>query len=276
MKSLHSLGKLIFGFFFIISITIVPIANAQPDEQYIPKPYQEGKDVVWVPTPQALVDRMLDMANVTPQDYVIDLGSGDGRIVITAAKRGARAHGIEYNPKMVELSRLNASREGVSDRATFEEADLFESDFSQATVITLFLLGEINMQLRPKILGLKPGTRVVSNSFDMGEWEADKFSTADKDCSSFCTAYFWIVPSKAGGIWKLPQGELTLEQTFQNITGTLRFGEKSIPVRGKLAGDEILFTADGVLYSGRVSSNSMEGEIKGRENNRWTATRIQQ
>src|SRR5918992_5999257 len=132
---------------------------------YEPSVGQEGKDVVWVPTPQVLVDKMLDMAKVTPSDYVIDLGSGDGRTVITAAKRGARAHGIEYNRDMVELSKRNAEKEGVSGKATFAQADLFKSDFSQASVITMFLLPDINLKLRPKILDLKPGTRVVSNSF---------------------------------------------------------------------------------------------------------------
>ena len=147
---------------------------AQPAKEYEPQVGQEGKDVVWVPTPQALVEKMLDLAKVTPKDYVIDLGSGDGRTVITAAKRGAKAHGIEYNPDMVELAKRNAAKEGVSDKATFAKADLFESDFSQAQVITMFLLPSINLKLRPKILDLKPGTRIVSNSFDMEEWKPDQ------------------------------------------------------------------------------------------------------
>src|SRR5881296_4141847 len=154
-------------------------------EEYQPQVGQEGKDVVWVPTPQALVDKMLDMAKVTPQDYVIDLGSGDGRTVITAAKRGAKALGIEYNPDMVELSKRNAAKEGVSDRATFQKADLFESDFSQATVITMFLLPDINIKLRPKILDLKPGIRIVSNSFTMGDWKADDTVSVKDSCASY-------------------------------------------------------------------------------------------
>src|SRR6476660_7793824 len=153
-----------------------PARTAAP--AFEPTVGQEGKDVVWVPTPQALVDKMLDMAKVTPKDYVIDLGSGDGRTVITAAKRGAKAQGIEYNPDMVELSKRNAAKEGVSDKATFAKADLFQSDFSQATVITMFLLPSINIKLRPKILDLKPGTRIVSNSFDMEDWKADETATA--------------------------------------------------------------------------------------------------
>ena len=157
------------------------LAQAQPAKQeYEPQVGQEGKDVVWVPTSQVLVDKMLDMAKVTPSDYVIDLGSGDGRTVITAAKRGIRALGIEYNPDMVELSKRNVAKEGVSDKASFVKADLFESDFSKATVITMFLLPDINLKLRPKILDLKPGTRIVSNSFTMAEWSADETATASE------------------------------------------------------------------------------------------------
>src|SRR5437667_9039078 len=151
-----------------LSVTLTgAYARAQ---QYEPHVGQEGKDVIWVPTPQALVDKMLDMAKVTPKYYVIDLGSGDGRTVITAAKRGARALGIEYNPDMVELSKRNAAKAGVTARAQFENADLFKTDLSKATVITMFLLPEINKKLRPTILKLRPGTRVVSNTFTMGEW----------------------------------------------------------------------------------------------------------
>src|SRR5499425_1795053 len=197
------------------------LARAQPAKEYEPSVGQEGKDVVWVPTPQALVDKMLDMAKVTPKDYVIDLGSGDGRTVITAAKRGAKALGIEYNPDMVELSKRNAAKEGVSDKASFVKADLFESDFSQAQVITMFLLSSINMKLRPKILDLKPGTRIVSNTFDMADWKPDESATLP-GCNSWCTAHLWIVPAKVDGTWISPQGELTFKQIFQNISGTLK------------------------------------------------------
>src|SRR3984893_1900439 len=177
-------------------VAVSAFAQTQPTKPFEPQSGQPGKDVVWVPTPQALVDKMLDLANVTPQDYVIDLGSGDGRTVITAAKRGATAHGIEYNPDMVALSQRNAAAEGVSDKATFVKADLFESDFSKATVVTMFLLPTINLKLRPKILDLKPGTRIVSNAFDMEEWQADQTTDAEKGCTSWCTAYLWIVPAK--------------------------------------------------------------------------------
>ena len=140
---------------------VAATGDAQPAKEYEPQVGQEGKDVVWVPTPQALVEKMLDLAKVTPKDYVIDLGSGDGRTVITAAKRGAKAQGIDYNADMVELAKRNAAKEGVSDKATLATAYLFESDFSQAQVITMFLLPSINLKLRPKILDLNPGTRIV-------------------------------------------------------------------------------------------------------------------
>ena len=244
-----------------------------PSAPYEPRVGQAGKDVVWVPTPQALVDKMLEIAKVTPEDYLIDLGSGDGRTVITAAKRGTRAHGIEYNPDMVELSKRNAAQEGVSDKATFEKADLFESDFSQATVITMFLLSSINLKLRPKLLDLKPGTRIVSNTFDMAEWKPDETGSPSEACSGYCTAYLWIVPAKVGGTWKLPQGELTLKQTFQMISGTLKDGNVATPVNGKLNGDQITFTAGGAQYTGRVSGNSIEGTVKGGKNGKWIATR---
>jgi SAM-dependent methyltransferase len=241
--------------------------------EYQPEVGQEGKDVVWVPTPQVLVDKMLDMAKVTSKDYVIDLGSGDGRTVITAAKRGAKALGIEYNPEMVELSKRNAAKEGVTDKATFMKADLFESDFSHATVITMFLLPSINVKLRPKILDLKPGTRIVANSFDMEDWKPDETAKVD-GCSNWCTAYLWIVPAKVGGTWNLPQGELTLKQTFQMVSGTLKSGNNTTQItNGKLNGDQITFTAGGAQYTGHVSGNSIEGTVKGGSNGKWRATR---
>jgi hypothetical protein len=248
------------------------VSQAQPAKQYEPSVGQQGKDVVWVPTPQALVDKMLDMAKVTSKDYVIDLGSGDGRTVITAAKRGAKAHGIEYNPDMVELSKRNAAKEGVSDKATFAKADLFESDFSKADVITMFLLPSINIKLRPKILDLKPGTRIVSNSFDMEEWKPDETATAS-GCDHWCTAYLWIVPAKVAGTWKLPQGELSFKQTFQIVSGTIKSGNVITPVNGKLNGDQITFTAGEAQYTGRVTGNSMDGTIKGGSGSQWNATR---
>lgn len=241
-------------------------------DDYQPQVGQEGKDVIWVPTPQALVDKMLDIAKVTPKDYLIDLGSGDGRTVITAARRGIRALGIEYNPDMVELSKRNAAKAGVGDRASFVKADLFESDFSKATVITMFLLPDINIRLRPKILNLKPGTRVVSNSFTMGDWKADDTVMVKEGCASYCTAYLWIVPAKVEGNWQLDDGELALTQTYQMISGSLTRGGKTVQLaNGKLKGDQITFNAAGSVYHGRVSGNSMAGTIS--SGGDWTASR---
>ena len=168
---------------------------------YQPEQGQEGKDVRWFPTPQVLVDKMLDMAGITKSDFLVDLGSGDGRTVITAAKRGVRGVGIEYNPDLVELSKRNAADAGVSDKVQFIKADLFDYDFSRATVVTLFLLPEINLQLRPKLLRMKPGTRVVSTTFTMQDWQYDDMVTIDDKSSKWTTAYFWIVPAGAGSWW---------------------------------------------------------------------------
>ena len=260
-------------FFFFLLAALAACAQAQSGKtDYQPQVGQEGKDVIWVPTPQALVDKMLDMANVTPKDYLMDLGSGDGRTVITAAKRGVRALGIEYNPDMVELSKRNAAKEGISDRANFTKADLFETDFSEATVITMFLLPDINLRLRPKILDLKPGTRVVSNSFTMGDWTPDDTVIAKNGCVSYCTAYLWIVPAKVDGGWTLGDGSLTLKQTYQTISGSLRRGGNTLSIaNGKLNGDRIMFNAGGSVYSGRVSGNRMEGTISSGGN--WQASR---
>ena len=244
------------------------LAQAQPAKEYQPEVGQAGKDVVWVPTPQALVDKMLSMAKVTPQDFVMDLGSGDGRTVISAAKLGATAVGVEYNPDMVELSKKAAQEAGVTGKATFVKADLFETDLSRATVITMFLLPQINLKLRPKILDLKPGTRIVSNTFTMDDWDADETENVTEDCTSWCTALLWIVPAKVEGNWTTPNGELKLTQKFQTFTGTL--GTAAI-ADGKLRGDEISFTANGVKYSGKVSGNSMSGQLSGATNGSWTA-----
>jgi hypothetical protein len=249
--------------------------QAQQVKTFQPEVGQSGKDVVWVPTPQVLVDKMLDMAEVTPSDYVIDLGSGDGRTVITAAKRGARALGIEYNPDMVELSAANAAKEGVSSRAKFMNADLFETDFSQATVVTMFLLPDINLKLRPKILEMKPGTRIVSNSFSMGDWEADATYTVEEGCTSWCTALFWIVPAKVEGKWRLGSGELTLTQEFQMLHGTLASNGKSLPIsEARMRGDQITFSAGGAVYTGRLKAGTMAGTAQnGGRQTTWSAVR---
>jgi SAM-dependent methyltransferase len=241
--------------------------------EYEPSVGQEGKDVVWVPTAQALVDKMLDMAKMTPRDYVIDLGSGDGRTVITAAKRGARALGVEFNPNMVELSKRNAEKEGVADKAQFVRGDIFETDFSQATVLTMFLLPELNVRLRPTILKMKPGTRVVTNSFSMGDWEADQTESVNEDCRSYCTAHLWIVPANVQGTWKLPQGELTLEQKYQMLSGNLKGGNAGA-VTGRMDGEQISFKVGNTQFSGKVVGDTIEGVARtGEKEEKFSATR---
>ena len=242
-------------------------AQAQA-KQFEPTVGQAGKDVVWVPTPQTLVEKMLDMAKLTPNDFHMDLGSGDGRTVITAAKRGARSEGIEYNPDMVALSERNAKAAGVSGKATFRRADLFETDFSKAQVITLFLLPSINMKLRPTILDMKPGTRIVSNTFTMEDWTPDQSETVGGDCTSWCTAHLWIVPAKVDGTWTIQgRGDLSLNQSFQMVAGSLGTTQIS---QGRLRGDEISFTAGGATYTGTVDGNTIRGTVNGQP---FTATR---
>ncbi len=259
----------------LVAIPVLAQTTQETKPPFQPQVGQHGKDVVWVPTPQTLVDKMLDMAKMTPQDFVMDLGSGDGRTVITAAKRGARAMGIEYDPDMVELSKQNAAKEGVSDKAEFVKADLFETDFSKATVITMFLLPDINLRLRPKILDLKPGTRIVSNTFTMEAWVADETATVGNDCATWCTALLWIVPAKADGVWTLPDGELALTQNFQMVSGTIRLGSDSTPITdGRLRGEEISFTAGNTKYIGRVNGTTIEGTATtGATSAKWRASR---
>jgi hypothetical protein len=249
--------------------------HAQPaTTEYKPEVGQDGKDVVWVPTPDSMVEKMLDMAKVTARDYLMDLGSGDGRTVIAAAKRGARALGVEYNPDMVELSKRNAAKEGVTEKAQFVKADLFETDFSKATVITMFLLPDINLKLRPKILGLRPGTRIVSNSFTMGEWKADQTANVKENCTTYCTALLWIVPARVDGNWQVGDGELKLKQDFQMLTGTLTTGGAETPVKGSMRGDRITFTAGSATYTGRVNgANIVDGKVKGGGSDKWAATK---
>lgn len=266
-----NIGRVIgpVGVFVFMSLCAAPgyAQEAATSQTYEPQVGQSGKDVVWVPTPQALVDKMLDMAKVTPQDFVIDLGSGDGRTVIAAAKRGARAMGIEYNPDMVELSRRNAAKEGVSDKATFVKADLFETDFSKAQVITMFLLPSINLKLRPKLLEMAPGTRIVANSFNMEDWDPDQTETISDDCTSWCTAMLWIVPAKVEGTWAMAQGDLKLTQQFQMVSGTM--GTQPIS-EGRLNGNELSYKVGTVAYKGKVNGTTIEGN--GPSGN-WKATK---
>jgi len=240
----------------------VAATGAQPSRQYVPEPGEDGKDVMWLPSADTMVRRMLDLGRVTKKDFLIDLGSGDGRTVIAAAKRGARALGVEFNPDLVEFAKRQAAGAGVADRARFVRGDLFEADLSKADVITLFLLDEINLMLRPKLLRLRPGTRIVSNTFDMGEWKPDTTVSvnAGRDCAAYCTALLWIVPARVEGVWKLPNGELRLRQSFQMLSGTLQANGREYPVNGRLNGDRIQFVA-GEEYFGRVEGDSLRGTV---------------
>lgn len=251
----------------VTAVTFGVLLEAQ-QKPFEPQVGQSGKDVVWVPTPDALVQKMLDMAKVTSSDVVMDLGSGDGKTVIAAAKRGARAYGIEYNPDMVALSERRAKEAGVSATATFAKADLFETDLSRATVITMFLLPDINLKLRPKLLDLRPGTRIVSNSFTMGEWEEDERATINENCTSWCTALLWIIPAKVAGRWTVGTETLTLTQEFQKLSGTL--GTTAI-TNAKMTGDQIAFTAGNRTFRGRVSGSAMQGTITGGPGGSFTA-----
>ncbi len=249
------------------------LAQTPPAPIYEPEYSQPGKDVVWVPTPEIMVDTMLELAKVTPDDYVIDLGSGDGRLVIGAAKRGARALGIEYDDNLVRYSLREAEKHGVTQKAQFIKADIFTTDFSQATVLTLFLLPEMNLRLRPQFLAMKPGTRIVANYFGIGDWSSDeavRIPESEK-CRSYCVAYLWLVPANVAGAWQTPQGELTLNQSHQYVKGTLGGAEVT---QGRVRGETLNFAVGGVSYSGRIRGEVIEGTASNEgAATRWTATR---
>ena len=245
----------------------------ETDKPFEPRVGQEGKDVIWVPTPEVLVEKMLDMAKVTSADFVMDLGSGDGRNVIAAAKRGARALGVEYNPEMVELSKRNAEKAGVADKAQFVQGDMFEADVSKASVLALFLLTDNLDRLSPKFLAMKPGTRIVSNGFEITGWAHEEMQRSEGDCGSWCTAYLYLVPANVAGSWRLGKGELALEQSAQMLSGTYTVRGKKMALNGRLRGDQISFTAGDSTYTGRVKGQTMEGRVKGMTSGAWSATR---
>jgi len=282
MHSLKLPAARLFAILLTAAALALPGAATAQSTEFTPQVGQEGKDVIWVPTPQALVEKMLDMAKLTAQDIHYDLGSGDGRTVITAAKRGAQAVGVEFNPDMVALSERTAAKEGVSAKAKFINGDIFQTDFSHATVVTLYLLPSLNVKLRPTILKMKPGTRVVSHAFTMDEWQPDQTENVEGR-----TAYLWIVPAPVEGAWRWngsgngPKSyEVALRQQFQKIEGTARLDGRPGQLRDvNLRGDQINFTvldADGARrdFSGRVSGNTMQGVVKQPGGDaKWSATR---
>ena len=257
------------------------LAFAQGQATYQPRIGQAGKDVVWVPTPARLVERMLQMADTTEQDVVVDLGSGDGRIPIAAAKNfGARALGIEYEADLVQLSIRSAAREGVADRVRFLRQDLFQTDLSEATVVTLYVSPAIMLQLRPRLLALKPGTRVVSHQFTLGDWEPDEQAIVERT-----SGYLWVVPARADGRWRLRLGEddyeLQLQQEYQMLRGSAeQQGRRSPVFAARLRGKDIRFAfidrnGDPRSFSGRVTGDAMKGESRthGQPELSWRARR---
>lgn len=247
----------------LLLATLLPtVAAAQPAAQanFEPRVGQAGKDVIWVPTPNGLIDRMLRMANAGPNDKLVDLGSGDGRIAIAAVRdfKVASAIGIEYNPAMVTLSNRNAAEQGVAQRVKFVEGDIFATDFSDATVVTMYLLPSLNLRLRPTILNMKPGTRIVSHAFTMEDWRPD--DRADVEGQN---AYFWIVPARVAGTWKVQAGsetvELKLTQSFQDFRGTA--APMNATVQGSLKGDEIRLT----LPDGKGGQRELVGNVAGEQ-----------
>ncbi|AMY08279.1 arsenite S-adenosylmethyltransferase [Luteitalea pratensis] len=250
-------------------------AIAQATQQFDPQFALPGKDVVWVPTPAAMVEVMLDLARVTPQDVVVDLGSGDGRMVISAARRGARARGVEYNPEMVRLSKRRAIEAGVQDRVTFVEGDMFEADIADATVMVVFLLAETMQRLQPRILALRPGTRIVSNTFGFPEWPADDRVTRP-DCDAWCTAQSWVVPAQVGGDWQVKGGPtLRLDQHFQKVTGLIVGPAGSTIQGGTVSGPELAFAVGDASVVARLDGDRLVGtRTEARRASVWVATRI--
>jgi precorrin-6B methylase 2 len=243
---------------------------ALPAQTNVPAVNQSGKDAPWVPTSPELVEQMLDLANVTPRDFVMDLGSGDGRNVIAAARRGARALGVEYDPDLVELSRRLAKTAGVADKATFTQGDMYKADVSNATVLALFLVPENLDKLQNKFLAMKPGTRIVLNTFSVTDWDPDASATIGAPCTTWCTANLLIVPAQVAGTWRIGNAEMNLKQYYQVVRGTL--GTQT--VIGRLRGDQITLTAGATHYEGRVAGNRMRGSstTEGKAGP-WTAAR---
>lgn len=257
-----------FIFILLIGFMALGSARADPCAELAPVRGQSGKDVIWIPTPDQLVDKMLLAAKVTETDKVFDLGAGDGIIAITAARKfGAQSVGIEYNPKMADFARCRVKEAGMEAKVRVITGDIFQEDFSSASVVTLYLLPELNLRLRPTLLKMKPGTRVVSHSFNMGDWEADEVISHD-----YVKGFLWIVPAQVAGEWMFVGMEggpirITLSQNYQNIGGIFTLASSSYPLVGaKLRGNDISFqfrTTDKNLhtFSGRISGGSISGTL---------------
>ncbi len=271
------LAKSAFVTLLSILLTSVPCLAQAPTTQkpYEPTVGQEGKDAVWVPTSQAMVDKMLDHAKVTPQDFVMDLGSGDGRTIISAAKRGARGLGIEFNPDLVEYSKRQAAAQGVGDKAMFAQGDMYQADISKATVLALFLLPSNIEKLVPKFLDLPAGTRIVANTFWVSDWTPDDTVMLKEGCENWCTSHLFIIPARVEGKWQLPDGVVSLTQRYQMVQGTYtpKTGTPA-EVKGRLRGATITVTVGTTEDQGTVTGNRLEGTAKSPNAPRIVATRI--
>jgi SAM-dependent methyltransferase len=256
-------------------LVLLSAAGVLAQEPFEPKVGQSGKDVVWVPTSPELLEKMLDMADVKATDMVVDLGSGDGRNIIAAAKRGALARGVEFNPDMVALSRRLANDAGVSERAAFVEGDMYEADISDASVLALFLLPQNLDKLADKFLALTPGTRIVVNTFGITGWTPVRTERLEDNCVSWCTAMLYVVPARVAGTWRTGDADLVLTQEFQTISGTLTIDGSAVPVRqGKVEGPRITFAAGEAVYSGEVNGERMTGSLqRAGTQAKWTASR---
>jgi precorrin-6B methylase 2 len=263
--------------FALLAATRAWAQTVAAPEPYKPTVGQPGKDVVWVPTSEAMVEKMLDHAKVTPQDFVMDLGSGDGRMIIAAAKRGARGVGVEFNADMIEYARRQAAAAGVGDKATFVQGDMYAADISKATVLALFLLPANLEKLVPKFLELPPGTRIVANTFWVEDWTADDTQTLEDGCDNWCTSKLFIVPAKVQGSWRLSDGVLALTQHYQMIEGTFTSaGGTPTPVKGRLRGHAITLTLGGTEYDGAVNGETIQATAKAASQpTTLSATRIQ-
>ena len=259
---------------FAIALSVVAfVFNAsaqQAKKKFELVPGMPGKDSVWVPTPIPTLEKMYDLAKLTPKDFVMDLGSGDGRAIIVAAKRGTPGLGIEWNQDLIDLSNKLAAEAGVSHLAKFQRGDMFAADLSKATVLGLFMLPDQLAKLTPKFLAMRPGSRITMNGFTPPGWTPDVTEKATGNCGTWCTAHLFIVPAPVAGTWRLGNADLVFKQSFQVLSGTLTTGGKDTPITGRLNGTEITFTADGTQYAGRVDGNAMSGQVNGKP---WSATR---
>ena len=249
---------------FVVVSSIIALcgtpAAAQQKEEFVPQVGQPGKDVVWVPSPEETVAKMMEVGRINAQDFVVDLGSGDGRNVIAAAKLGARGLGVEYNNDMVELSKKNAIKEGVAERAQFVQGDMYQADFSKATALALFLLPSNLTELRDKIFNLRPGTRVVLNTFGIPDWNPDESVTLE-NCTSWCTVYLNIVPAKIAGTWRMQNGaEVTLTQQYQMLSGGGKTPQgQALTITGRLRGNDVTLSTGQMEFTGVVKGNVIEG-----------------